>query len=239
MEGQAWTSDPWTLTERDGRLYGRGTTDMKGFDALALALVPEWSRPTSSAGPHRPVVRRGTRLQRRALMVRAMAEASDALRGRSSANRRGMRSSPATRLRHSCAPTVTGHAVHSSRIDQGVSAVMTGGPADRVARGRNERNRASARSSNPFEPPYTTLHCGVIRGDGRQHRCDRRLGSTRTSARSRPRTHGTTSARYRAYAREAVVPAMKAIAPEAGVDGRAGVPRAGLEARSRMALPSA
>ena len=58
VEGQAWTSDPFTLTERAGRLYGRGTTDMKGFDALALALVPEMIKAGSeTAGPHRPLVR--------------------------------------------------------------------------------------------------------------------------------------------------------------------------------------
>ena len=39
---QDWTSDPFTMAERDGRLFGRGTTDMKGFIAVALALVPEW-----------------------------------------------------------------------------------------------------------------------------------------------------------------------------------------------------
>jgi acetylornithine deacetylase len=40
VEGQSWSSDPFTLVERDGRLHGRGTADMKGFIAAVLAAVP-------------------------------------------------------------------------------------------------------------------------------------------------------------------------------------------------------
>lgn len=44
VEGQNWTSDPFVLAERDGRFYGRGTADMKGFLACALAAVPDFQR---------------------------------------------------------------------------------------------------------------------------------------------------------------------------------------------------
>ena len=40
VEGQHWASDPFTLTMRDGKLYGRGSCDMKGFIACVLASVP-------------------------------------------------------------------------------------------------------------------------------------------------------------------------------------------------------
>ena len=41
VDGQTWTNDPFRLTERDGRLYGRGACDMKGFVACCLAAVPD------------------------------------------------------------------------------------------------------------------------------------------------------------------------------------------------------
>ncbi|WP_070884427.1 acetylornithine deacetylase [Pseudomonas sp. D1-3] len=41
VDGQAWTVEPFRLSERDGRLYGRGTADMKGFIACVLAAVPK------------------------------------------------------------------------------------------------------------------------------------------------------------------------------------------------------
>jgi len=53
VDGQPWTSDPWTLTERpNGRLYGRGTCDMKGFVAAALAHVPAFRRASLKVPMH-------------------------------------------------------------------------------------------------------------------------------------------------------------------------------------------
>jgi len=41
-DDQNWATDPWTITEQDGRLYGRGTADMKGFLAVVLAALPDF-----------------------------------------------------------------------------------------------------------------------------------------------------------------------------------------------------
>ncbi|QEX19685.1 acetylornithine deacetylase [Hypericibacter terrae] len=51
VAGQPWESDPFTLTRRGDRIYGRGTSDMKSFIAVALALVPEFQK----AGLRRPI----------------------------------------------------------------------------------------------------------------------------------------------------------------------------------------
>ena len=41
VDGQSWDTDPFCITPKEGRLYGRGTCDMKAFIAIGLALVPE------------------------------------------------------------------------------------------------------------------------------------------------------------------------------------------------------
>jgi acetylornithine deacetylase len=52
VDDQPWTSDPWVLTEREGKLYGRGTADMKSFIALALAHADA----AKAAALKRPIV---------------------------------------------------------------------------------------------------------------------------------------------------------------------------------------
>src|SRR3546814_11452498 len=51
VDGQPWDSDPFVITEKDGKLYGRGTCDMKSFIAIGLAAVPDML----SAGLKRPI----------------------------------------------------------------------------------------------------------------------------------------------------------------------------------------
>ena len=52
VTGQSWDSDPFSVVERDGRLVGRGTADMKAFLAVALSLVPEFTRAHLKAPIH-------------------------------------------------------------------------------------------------------------------------------------------------------------------------------------------
>ena len=42
VDGQEWSSDPFKLVERNGLLYGRGSSDMKGFIACSLAAAENW-----------------------------------------------------------------------------------------------------------------------------------------------------------------------------------------------------
>jgi acetylornithine deacetylase len=167
VDGQTWTTDPWEVTERDGRLYGRGTCDMKGFNALAVWALVEAQR----RGTRRPLQLALSYDEEIGCtgappMIRTMQEVvpkgSAAIIGEPS--RMGV---------------ITGHKggtgyhvhmkgfeVHSSLLPYGVSAIMEGA---RLIGWVNDQNAAiQARKPGPlaaaFDPPFTTLHVGMISG---------------------------------------------------------------------------
>ncbi|WP_201837651.1 acetylornithine deacetylase [Microvirga zambiensis] len=218
VEGQNWSTDPWTLTEKNGRLYGRGTADMKGFDALVLALVPEMVRAPLKRPVHialsydEEIACRGA-----PSMVREMAERiaapSAVIVGEPTRHAVVTGHKASVQLR----TQVTGHAVHSSRIDQGVSAVMNAARLIAWHDDVMEENRRRADPSNPFEPPYTTLHCGVVAGGSAANVVSSSAWFS-TDIRAIPTESPLDyMERYKAYIREVVEPRMKAIAPETGV----------------------
>lgn len=167
VDGQDWTTDPWTVVERDGRLVGRGTCDMKGFLALALAAVPE----ALQAGVKRPLqiaISYDEELGCTGAlpMVQAMAaglpRAAAVVVGEPSM----MRLVTGHKGGHSFRVHMRGHEVHSSILHTGVSAIMEGAKLVTWAGRMNVEN--AARAPGPmaalFDPPWTTVHVGTITG---------------------------------------------------------------------------
>ncbi len=216
VEGQDWTSDPWTLREADGRLYGRGTCDMKGFDAIALALVPEMleaglKRPVHIALSYDEEV--GCIGARH--LIDAMAQAglkpSAVIVGEPSMMQVVTGHKGGTRMK----TTVRGHAVHSSRVDIGVPAVMVAGQLIAWHDDVMQENRARAEAGNPFEPPYSTLHVGVVEG-GTAVNITAEHCAFSHEVRVIPGDETDYVARYRARLAE-LEAGMKAIAPHTGI----------------------
>ena len=167
VDGQAWSSDPFTVSERDGRLYGRGTCDMKGFDALALAAVPMAlakgvRRPLQIALSYDEEVGCVGAPPMIADMVRHLPKAAAVVVGEPSMMRlvRGHKGGVGYNVH------VRGFEVHSSLLSEGVSAIME---AARLVAWMNAANaeirgRAPSALAETFHPPFTTVHCGRFNG---------------------------------------------------------------------------
>ena len=163
VAGQDWSADPFTLVERADRLYGRGSADMKGFIACALALVPEF-RASRLATPIHLAFSFDEEVG--CLGVRRLLETIEgpmpllAIVGEPTM----MRVVNAHKGIHVHATTVTGRAGHSSRPQDGVNAVVFASEIvaflDRLAGALAGAIGNDAR----FDPPGTTLSVGTIAG---------------------------------------------------------------------------
>lgn len=168
VAGQSWTTDPWEVVEKEGRLYGRGTCDMKGFDALALhalqkALKAPLKRPLQIAlSFDEEIGCAGAPPLIEAMAAAGLPKAAMAIIGEPSM----LRCVTAHKGSSGFDIHVKGFEVHSSLLDRGVSAIME---AARLIDWINERN-AESRAGTPtaiaeiFDPPWTTLHVGMIEG---------------------------------------------------------------------------
>lgn len=165
VDGQPWETDPFNMTEIDGRLFGRGTSDMKGFLALCLAFAPRFSaldlkKPIHFAFSYDEEVG----CQGAPLMIDDMVERGarpDAVWvGEPTLWQvvSGHKGIMLTKV------VVTGREAHSSLPHLGVSA--NGEAVDLMVRLREiEKDLAvNADPDSPFDPPYPTLSIGQLNG---------------------------------------------------------------------------
>ncbi len=166
VDGQPWTSDPFTLVDKgDGRLYGRGTCDMKGFIACALAEVPTWVNldlkvPITLALSYDEEVGciGAPRMIERLLADHPRPAA--VIVGEPTLMQPVVAHKGSTNLR----TTVTGRAAHSSQVDQGVSAIHVAARLVTRIEDVMAELRAEGRVDEAFNVVHSSLHVGRIAG---------------------------------------------------------------------------
>ncbi len=163
VDGQNWSSDPFTVTERDGLLHGRGTCDMKGFIALALAAAPmlkEGTRPVHLAisydeevgclGAPAMIEEIAAALPKPALAIIGEPTMMKVVTGH-----KGI-----------CVHEVEvlGHEAHSSLTHLGISANMVAIELMHDLANLARELWENANPESPFTPPHATLTVGKMEG---------------------------------------------------------------------------
>ncbi len=167
VDGQPWDSDPFQVVQKHDRYYGRGTCDMKGYDALAIWALVE-AKARGVARPLQLALSYDEEIG--CTGAPPMIEAMQAVLPKGSAVIVGEPSDMQAVTAHKGGigfiVDVTGFEVHSSRLPYGVSAIME---AARLIGWVNDTN-AEIQARTPtavaamFDPPFTTLHVGTIHG---------------------------------------------------------------------------
>jgi acetylornithine deacetylase len=217
VEGQRWTSDPFTLTLRGGKLYGRGSCDMKGFIACVLASVPAFKARTLKEPIHiivsydeevgctgvRPLIARlGKDLARpRAVIV---------------GEPTGMAVIDAHKRIDAYRTRVTGREAHSSMPELGVNAIAAAaaliGELERIGDGIAARDR-----DERFAPPYSTVFVGTIEG-GTAHNIVPKNCEFEWQVRGLPEASPDEVPRDLAAFAETLLPQMRRVTKEAAIE---------------------
>ena len=167
VDGQDWTMDPFAVTEKDGKLFGRGTCDMKGFDALAIWALVEGSKRDLD----RPLQIALTRDEEIGClgapvlipeMLGVIPRAEAVIVGEPSM----MRVVTGHKGGVGIDTHVQGFEVHSSIMHTGVSAILESARLIDFANVLNAQNRAKpvTELAAMFDPPWTTAHVGQVQG---------------------------------------------------------------------------
>jgi acetylornithine deacetylase len=229
VEGQDWSSDPFTLERRGTRLYGRGSTDMKGFLAAALALVPE----AGKAGLRRPL-HLAISYDEEIGCFGADALIADILEAdaRPAAVIVGEPSEMRLITGHKgiavYRTTVTGLEAHSSEPHRAASAIFGAtrliGWLDALGRARREAAAAGRhpgqdeRGEESYDPPYTTVNVGIIEGGTAHNIVPRRCDFT-WQVRPLPGDEiAAIRAEFEAFARDEVLAEMRETAPQSEIE---------------------
>jgi acetylornithine deacetylase len=219
VDGQAWSADPFTLRRSDGRLYARGSADMKGFVAACLAAAPDLTARSLSRPLHlfisydEEVGCHGAKRLIEDLDASGLKPALCVV-GEPS----GMQPILAHKGKLNLRVGVRGLTGHSSEPGKGVNAVQAAGEAIAYVAAEARRLVEQGPFETGFEPPHTTIHVGTIQGGTILNIIPERCEFT-MEWRTIPGDDATRHLQcMQAFVAEAIEPAMHVISGNTGFD---------------------